>query len=98
MKYIKFVLDTGYCGTEQDEYAVYNDNVTDAMLNADLLEMIFDYGESYEHYATGWDNENLDNPEDEDELKEVLDNFYNEIAENSYWTEITKEEYEKGVE
>lgn len=98
MKYVKFKVSTEYCGTEEEIFSAYEDNVTENMLDQELLALTYNQAEHYEYLATGWNNENLENPDDEEELEQVLNDFYEEAENYSNWEYITEKEYKEGTE
>lgn len=92
MKYVRFYLATGYCGTESEEYAEYSDNVKETEINNDCYELARIHAEEYEYLCTGWNGENL-SEYTEEEKEQELNWYYDEALNNSYWDYITEEEY-----
>ena len=86
-RYIYFTGGTGYCGCDFEEVMEYPDGTPDEILDIDAQEKAIDNGESFEHVATGWD--------DDFETDEEREDYYAECWCN--WTEITKEEYDEKV-
>ena len=93
MLYVKFILDTAYCGTENIVKHKYENSYTDEDIEKEFLEEVRTNAESYEYLLTGWNNENFDDLSEE-EVEDELENYYNSAEENSYWEYITKEEYD----
>lgn len=87
MKYYVFKGGTPYCGTDFEEYVAFGDEVTEKELADYAEELAIGQADSFEYLVTGWDNENEYNEED-------LEYFRNDTIENTYWEEISKEEYE----
>lgn len=82
--YIKIVYSNGFLGCEEEHYLeVKNVEEAQAQFNSDI-----------EFYGFFWpDNRFVDNDEDEEELE----SYQQDVYENSYWEEITKEEYEENI-
>lgn len=95
MIYVKFTVDTDYCGTKNEIFATYEDNTPEGTIESDFLEHVRGNAESYEYLVTGWDDENFD---DDDEREEALEWYYEGADSNSYWDYITEEEYREGTE
>lgn len=97
MRYVKMILDTEYVGTE-NEYCMET-NMNDRELDATLLEEARDNAESYEYLVLGWDTSPEeyaeDNGMDIEEVEEMIEGYYQTAIENSYWEEISKEDYEE---
>lgn len=86
MKYYVFKGNTPYCGTDFEEYIAFGDEVTEEELADYAEELAMGQADSFEYLVTGWDNENEYNEED-------LEYFRNDTLENTYWEEISEEEY-----
>lgn len=84
MKYVKFNYSTPYCGTDEENYCVYDDDITEEELDEILGELIQSHAESFKYLATGWGE---DFESDEDRLA------YYEDCEGG-WVFVSKEEYE----
>lgn len=92
MLYVKFVLGTAYCGTEEIIKHKYENNCTDRDIEEEFFEEVRNNAESYEYLLTGWNGENFEDLSEE-EVEDELENYYNSAKENSYWEYITIEEY-----
>ena len=92
MKYVKFTAEAVYCGTENEYYEEFEDNITES----DIEEMAEDYrrenAESFEYLVTGWNDDNFEDP---DEREEALENYRADCS--CTWEYITKEEYEENT-
>lgn len=87
MKYYAFKGSTPYCGTEFEAYVAVDDEVTEKELADYAEELAIGQADSFEYLVTGWNNENEYDEED-------LEYFRNDTIENTYWEEISEEEYE----
>lgn len=87
MKYVKFICDTPYCGTETEEYLSFDDDITEEELNDILNDIIHDNAESFEYCATGW-GEDFESEEDREA-------YYEDCT--GSWAFVTKEEYEENI-
>ena len=100
MRYIKIVLSARYCGTTVEIY--YETDMTDKELNDYVEEAARTHAESYEYMVFGWDESAEDYAESEgitlEEALEEIDSYYEDALAESYWEEITKEEYEENKE
>ena len=83
MRYIKIEVGNGYCGCDNTEYVEFENDITDAEIDAYAIELARDNAESFEHVATGWD-EDFETENDRE--------FYYEGAWFE-WEEISEEEY-----
>ena len=99
MRYIKMVLDTDYCGTKNEKYLATE--ASDKELDEMLSEEAYENAEQYEYFVFGWGEDAESYAEECDisieEAEEELEDFYSNSVANSYWEEITKEEYEEGI-
>ena len=86
MKYYVFKGSTPYCGTDFEEYVAFGDEVTEKELADYAEELAMGQADSFEYLVTGWNNENEYDEED-------LEYFRNDTLENTYWEEISEEEY-----
>lgn len=99
MRYIKMVVDTDYCGTKNEKYLATeaSDNELDEMLSEEAHEN----AERYDYFVFGWGEDAESYAENNgisiEDAEAELDYFYEGAIANSYWTEITKEEYEEGT-
>ena len=91
MKYIKFTVDTNICGTKEEFYEEFEDDVTEEELENRGQELATENAESYEYLVLGWGIE----PETEEEQREI-DDFY---ADTTYdYEEVSEEEYEENTQ
>ena len=95
MIYVKFIVSTEYCGTENIIFSAYEDDTPESTIENDFLEQVRVNAESYEYLCTGWDDEYFD---DEEEREQALEWYYDDADSNSYWNYITEEEYREGTE
>lgn len=94
MFYYKFVADTPYCGTENENYVCSKEKLSEAELDEMAEEFARENAEGYEYLITGWDDENIEDMS-EDEISEMIDNYYADC--HCSWEEITKEEFEENI-
>lgn len=85
MKYVKFSYSNGYAGCEEDYFCAFDDSISD-----EELQNVF------EDFLNGYYN--FSEPDDrfcdcDDET--AIEDYYNEVKEDSYWTEVSKEEWEE---
>ena len=85
MRYIIFQGGNGYSGCSYTDGNIYEDNISDAKLDAISWDICVGYAQGYEYMI----EENLDENED---LDEVLEDYYMNIYHN--WKEVSKEEYQ----
>lgn len=90
MKYIKFTVDTDICGTENEIYEEFEDDVDQDFLHQRGNELATENAESYEYLVLGW---GID-PETEEEQDEIDDYYANVSYE---FEEVSKEEYEENT-
>ena len=91
MKYIKFVVDTDICGTKDEIYEEFEDDVSQEELGQRGQELATENAEGYEYLVLGWDNI----PETEEEQEEI-DDFY---ASATYeYEEVSEEEYKENTQ
>ena len=64
MKYVKYEMSAGYCGTDKTVYAKFDDDATDDEIAEIGSDMAWEHAESYGAIEE-WEN---DNPEIEFEL------------------------------
>lgn len=97
MKYIKFSMDAGYCGTTFEQYEKFEDSeVLDTeYLDSYLEDLIHDHCESYEYLATDhMDEDDYDSLDDfEEALEQATEDFWENCS--GTWEEVSKEEYEE---
>lgn len=96
MRYIKVGYGNGYCGCEGEEYL--HTDMSDKELNDYAQEQAMNNAESYQYMVWGWDCDTAEDYAEEndvsvEEAEEMMEYYWENIE--SYWTEITKEEYEE---
>ena len=87
MAYFQIIVNTPYCGTEQEEY-IKCKTIQEAESIAE--ELCRTNAESYEYLVSGWDDENFEDITEEEQLEE-LEEYYTSCD----WSinEISAEEY-----
>lgn len=85
MKYVKFMCETPFYGTDSEEYCAFEDNITKEELDDILNDMVYDNAQSFEYGATGWNSDF----ESEEEREAYYEDCYGS------WVYISKEEYEE---
>lgn len=90
MKYIKFVVDTNICGTEDTIYEEFEDNVSQEELEQRGQELAIENAEGYEYLVLSWGND----PETEEEQEEIDDYYANVTYE---YEEVSREEYKENT-
>ena len=87
MAYFQIIVNTPYCGTEQEKY-IECETIQEAELIAE--ELCRTNAESYEYLVSGWDDENFEDMTEEEQLEE-LEEYYA----SSDWSinEVSAEEY-----
>lgn len=99
MRYIKFYGSTPFCGTDYEEYEVYEDTMTDEVLDEECDERARANAESYEDMERDYGiyEEDYDSREEyEDAYAEACDEYYSDST--GYWEEISEEEYKEFAE
>ena len=96
MRYIKVGYSNGYCGCDGEEYL--HTDMSDKELNDYTQEQAMNNAESYQYMVWGWDYDTAEeyaevNDVSVEEAEEMMEYYWENIE--SYWTEITKEEYEE---
>lgn len=92
MKYFRFCASTPYCGTEEEKYLAFPDNVTKEELEEYAEEMAHNNGEFFEYLVFGWDSDPVGDGEmSQEEYDEQIDNFYADC--NCDFEEVTEEEF-----
>lgn len=89
MQYIRFYGSNGYCGTEYEEYEVFDDDVTEDEINLTSIDFAYDNAETYEYAARGWDQD-WESEEDRAE-------YYENALEHCGWDYISEEEYKENT-
>lgn len=83
-RYIIVTRSNGYCGCDSTECYIFPEGTTNEEIDKYIEEGMYDYAESYEYVARGWDED----WEDEDEAEA----YYNECCFD--WHDATEEEKE----
>ena len=91
MAYFQIVVNTPYCGTEQEEYIECQTMAEATLFAEDLCQS---NAESYEYLVSGWDDENFEDMTEEEQTEEI-EEYYSNCS--WYVDEITKEEYFKNI-
>ena len=84
-RYIHFMGETPYCGTDYNDYIEFEDGTPNNVIDEYSDELCQQNAESFEYLATGWDED----WESEEERESYYENCYGS------WEEISKEEYNK---
>ena len=99
MRYIIFHLSTDYSGTYNKEYII--SEATDKELDAELNDAAIENASQYDYQVLGWGETIESYAEDNGltiaEVEEIIGEYYDSAIANSYWEEITEEEYEEGI-
>ena len=82
--FVRITYSNGYCGCDETE-VLEVENMEEAEAYAN--ENTYQYGESYEYVATGWD-EDFESEEDRDYYYENCTYFIEEITEEEYQEEM----------
>ena len=94
MRYFKFSAATPYCGTEEERYLAFPDNVTEEELEEYADDLARENGEGFEYMVFGWDADPVDDGEmTQEEYDEQIDNFYADC--HCEYVEVSKEEFEE---
>lgn len=94
MNYYKITTTTPYCGTDNEHYIASQEPIGKEELQETAEELTRENAENFEYLLTGWNDENIEDMS-EDEVQELLDNYY---ADCSYeCEEISKEDYEENI-
>ena len=86
MRYFRFIVDTDFCGTKNEIYEEFEDNVSQEELEQRGQELAIENAESYDYLVLGWGEE----PETEEEQEEIDDYYasatyeYEEVSEKEY--------------
>ena len=88
--YFKMIYTNGYCGCDEEEY-VELENEKEA--EAYFMEAVYNYG-FFEPDARFVDPEDY---ETEDEYQIAIEDYQDEIFDNSWYVDVTKEEYERNT-
>lgn len=89
VRYVKVVAETGYCGTDCDEFYLCV-GVTDEMLDEDAEEMSYTNAEQYEYMI------DRDDYEDEDEYQEAIEQYYEDCS--GWWEEVNPDDYDDDID
>lgn len=84
-RFIQIILDTDYYGTSKEFYI--KTNMTDEQLNNYVNVMAIENARKYKYI--------IYEDFDIEDIKYEMDKFYERARVNSYWEEVTKEEYEE---
>lgn len=94
MRYIKFTASTPYCGTDNERYVSFDDNVTEVELKEYAEDLARENGESFEYLIFGWGTDPVEEGEcTQEEYDEAIDNYYADCS--CEYEEIDKEEFEE---
>lgn len=85
MKYVHFYGSTMYAGTDYEDFNMYDDNVSEFMINEESNEYAYGNADTYSYLATGWDSDF--------ESEEEEENYYSDCLDYCGWEYITQEEY-----
>lgn len=78
----------GYCGCDDEEVFIYEDDVEKSSINVDIWEWACGNAESFSHVHFGWDEECTD-----EEYEDYLENYV------TYdWREVSYEDFVKWCE
>ena len=92
MRYIKFTASTPYCGTEEERYLVFSDNVTREELEEYADDLARENGEGFEYLVFGWDADPVGDGEmTEEEYDEAIDNYYADC--HCEYEDVSEEEF-----
>lgn len=86
MRYIYFHGSTGYCGTDYHEFGEFPDETEDSIIEDISQNYAHDNADSYSYLATGWDD--FETEQDEED-------YYEDAYSYCGWEEISKEEHDK---
>lgn len=89
--YYKIVVNTPYCGTEEEEY-IECETLEEAEAFAE--ELCRNNAEDYEYLVSGWDDEYFEDLTEEEQVEE-LENYYADC--DWYVEEISEEEYFENI-
>lgn len=91
MAYFKIIVNTPYCGTEQEEY-IECETVTEAQSIAE--ELCRTNAEDYEYLVSGWDDEYFEDMTEEEQT-EAIEDYYTDCD----WDieEVSAEEYSENI-
>ena len=84
MKYVKFVFSNGYWGCEEEYYYAFDNSITDETLS-------FLFEDHLNSYSFLEPDDRFCDCDDET----AIEDYYNEVKEDSYWEEVSKEEWEE---
>ena len=94
MHYYKITTTTIYCGTDIEHYIASQESMSEEEVRETAEELTRENAESFEYLLTGWNGENIEDL-NEDEIQELLDNYYADCS--CEYEEISKEEYEENM-
>ena len=88
MKYVRFTGGNGYCGCDYEEYAAYDDDYDEVLIEQTATELAYENAETYEYVALGWGSQ-WDSDIDEAEREE----YYEDALSYCGWDYCSEEEY-----
>lgn len=88
MKYIKFMVDAGYCGCQEEYY----EEVPDDIIEMEILKKL-------DNYAREWADECIDDclTEEDQENEDTVEFYYETAMCLSNYEFISKEEYDEAI-
>jgi hypothetical protein len=93
MQYIKFWGNTGYCGTDYEEFVKYEEDRSEQYLNDRAYELGRENAEGFEYLVFGWDGPDMEEYT-QDEVDDEIQMFYENI-DYGYTVLTEKEWYEE---
>lgn len=93
MKYVKFTISNNYCGCDEEFYEAYEDNVNEAQIEEDAIEILVNQYSFYEP-----DSRYIDIDEEED--AEAYDQAVIDYQEGCYcgWEYVDEAEWREYIE
>lgn len=94
MRYIKFICDTPFCGTDLEEYVAFDDDYTDEQLDQYAADLAHENGEGYENIELDYSiyREDYDTEEEYEEAWfEAESEYFCECTGD--WEEVSYEEF-----
>ena len=91
MAYFQIVVNTPFCGTEQEEYIECKTMAEATSIAEELCQR---NSEGYEYLVSGWDDENFEDMTEEEQIAE-LEEYYANC--DWYVDEISAEEYFENI-
>lgn len=94
MRHIKYYINIGYCGCDEEGVTTVPDNYDDGDIDRMVSDMAYDYAESWEGDTRLGFTDYNDDDWTEELAKEERDNFYANVGGHWEWaTEKDLEEY-----